>query len=554
MSSPTFEPSQRRRVVIGFLGPALDAGKADKRWMRWRPSVSLADFSDLRFDRIELLIEKQFLDLAQIVSEDISSLSSMTQVRTHELGIKDPWDFEEVYALLYDFAQTYPFNPESEDYFLHITTGSHVMQICLFLLCETKVFPARLLQSMPVDNKAHRGDYQIIDLDLSRYDAIATRFAARSQTSSEYLKQGIKTRSRLYNDVISEIELVASVTREPLLLTGPTGVGKTTLAKRIFKLKEARQLIKPGAPFIEVNCATITGEMAMSTLFGHVKGAFTGAVYDRAGLLEMANGGVLFLDEVGELGLDEQAMLLRAVEEKIFRPLGAKAEKKSDFQLLCGTNRDLADRVRRGQFREDLLARINLWEFKLPSLRERLEDMAPNLEFELAQFEKRSGRKIRFSGDARTHFLDFASDPSALWASNFREFSAAVTRMATLALESGLISNQIVDREIAKLRSRWARSVLDTDSSRPSSETLGVELEQLLGAERLSQLCQFDRTVLEHVLSVCRECRTLAEAGRRLFGADGANNPTDRIRKLLLRYELNPSSILAAKSSHPSKR
>ena len=139
-------------------------------------------------------------------------------------------------------------------------------------------------------------------------------------------------------------------------------------------------------PFVEVNCATLRGDAAMSALFGHVKGAFTGAIRDRPGLLRAADGGLLFLDEVGELGPDEQAMLLRALEEKRFLPVGADKEVKSDFQLIAGTNRDLSDAVRQGRFREDLLARINLWTFQLPALRERREDIEPNLDYELEQF------------------------------------------------------------------------------------------------------------------------------------------------------------------------
>ena len=108
-------------------------------------------------------------------------------------------------------------------------------------------------------------------------------------------------------------------------------------------------------------CATLRGNTAMSTLFGHKKGSYTGATTDRPGLLRTADKGVLFLDEVGELGLDEQAMLLRAIEEKIFYPLGSDTPVKSRFQLICGTNRDLAKEVAEGRFRADLLARINCW-------------------------------------------------------------------------------------------------------------------------------------------------------------------------------------------------
>ena len=136
---------------------------------------------------------------------------------------------------------------------------------------------------------------------------------------------------------------------------------------------------------MDVNCATPRGDGAMSALFGHTKGAFTGALKDRPGLLRTADGGVLFLDEIGELGSDEQAMLLRALEEKTFLPLGSDRESHSDFQLIAGTNRDLFAAVREGRFREDLLARINLWTFSLPGLRARPEDIEPNLQFELDQ-------------------------------------------------------------------------------------------------------------------------------------------------------------------------
>lgn len=161
--------------------------------------------------------------------------------------------------------------------------------------------------------------------------------------------------------MIEQIEKVAIKSRAPILLNGPTGAGKSFLARRIFELKQARHQFS-GA-FVEVNCATLRGDTAMSTLFGHVKGAFTGARESREGLLRSANGGMLFLDEIGELGADEQAMLLKAIEEKTFYPFGSDRQVSSDFQLIAGTVRDLRQLVAEGKFREDLYARINLWTF-----------------------------------------------------------------------------------------------------------------------------------------------------------------------------------------------
>ncbi len=155
----------------------------------------------------------------------------------------------------------------------------------------------------------------IIDLDLSRYNDIATRFAREREETLNFLKSGIATRNPCFNRMIEQIERVAIRSRSPILLNGPTGAGKSFLARRIYELKLARHQFS--GPFVEVNCATLRGDTAMSALFGHVKGRLP-AREERAGLLRSADGGMLFLDEVGELGADEQAMLLKAIEEKRF--------------------------------------------------------------------------------------------------------------------------------------------------------------------------------------------------------------------------------------------
>jgi transcriptional regulatory protein RtcR len=224
----------------------------------------------------------------------------------------------------------------------------------------------------------------------------------------------------------------------------PTGAGKSRLARRIYDLKKHRHSV--AGPFQEINCATLRGDSSLSTLFEHTRGAFTGAVKDRFGLLLAADKGMLFLDEIGELGLDEQAMLLRALEEKNFLPLGSDQEVHSDFQLVAGTNRDLPTAVREGRFREDLLARINLWTFAVPGLCDRREDIEPNLHFELEQFATRTGRRVTFNKEARELFLEFAQSPASAWAANFRDLNGAVTRMATLA-EGGRITPAIVNEK-----------------------------------------------------------------------------------------------------------
>jgi transcriptional regulatory protein RtcR len=319
-----------------------------------------------------------------------------------------------------------------------------------------------------------------------------------------------------------------------MLLMGPTGSGKSQLAKRIYALKKARRQVE--GELVEVNCATLRGDGAMSMLFGHIKGAYTGALNDRTGMLKKADKGLLFLDEIGELGLDEQAMLLRAIEEKSFFPVGSDREVKSHFQLLAGTNRDLALDVKKGLFRDDLLARIHLWSFVLPALRERPEDIEPNLEYELEQCTQTMGRRVSFTRDARVRFLRFAQSSEGLWPGNFRDFGASIRRMATLA-HQGSIEALDVDEELERLRLMWRSEHAQERQS----------LAAALLAERIEEIDRFDLVQLEEVLRVCRTSSSLSAAGRVLFAASRATktsqNDADRLRKYLARFQLSWAEV-----------
>ena len=533
----------KKNVVFSLLGPSLDAGKGPDRWSKWRPTVALCQHENLIVSRLELIYQAKFKHLAELVLADVSSVSPETETCKVEVGMDNPWDFEVVYAALHDFARSYQFDTEKEDYLVHITTGSHVAQICLFLLTESRHFPAKLIQTSPPARRGavEPGTFETIDLDLSKYDRIASRFKQEQREGASFLKSGIETRNPEFNRLIDRIEKVAISSRDPLLLIGPTGAGKSRLARRIYELKRARHQVEGN--FVEVNCATLRGDAAMSALFGHVKGAFTGAVRDRPGLLKAANKGVLFLDEVGTLGLDEQAMLLRALEEKLFLPMGGDREAHSEFQLIAGTNSDLFDQVRVGKFREDLLARINLWTFRLPGLRQRVEDIEPNLQYELDQFARRIGQRVTLNKEARERFLRFAISSEAIWAANFRDLNAAVVRMATLA-PGGRISAELVEEEIARLRSAW----------RPDNEPDEADLiAKFVGAEQSAALDLFESVQLGAVLRICRQCRTLSDAGRRLFSASRGKkktmNDADRLRKYLVRYGIEWRSLWDAGDS-----
>jgi transcriptional regulatory protein RtcR len=534
-------------TVISFLGTQLDRGMGRDRWEHWRPNVAMCQHEDLLVRRLVLLTEQRFEKLFQVVQRDIRSVSPETEVVQRVIGLRDPWDFEEVFELLWTIADELALDPEEDDVLVHMTTGTHVAQICLFLLTETRHFPARLLQTGPPSGREgvlgnKTGSYQIIDLDLSRFDKLAQRFAREHQAAETLLKSGIPTQNAAFNQLITQVERIAPLSTAPMLLMGPTGAGKSQLARRIYELKQQKGQL--GGPFVEVNCATIRGDSAHSTLFGHKRGSFTGATADRAGLLRAANGGLLFLDEIGELGLDEHATLLRALEDRRFLPLGSDHDVESDFQLIAGTNKDLGLAVAAGTFREDLLARINLWTFRLPGLKDRLEDLEPNVDYELQRWSTQMGRRVHFNQEARRRYLEFARSKAGAWLGNFRDLNGSITRLCTLA-HGGRITEAEVEREIERLEADWRRAGASpsTRSADVGSAADDELLGDLLGPARLAELDRFDRVQLAEVVRTCRRHRSLSAAGRALFAASlakkASNNDADRLRKYLARYGLD---------------
>src|SRR5579863_3824738 len=168
--------------------------------------------------------------------------------------------------------------------------------------------------------------------------------------------------------------------RWPALLLGETGTGKEVVARAIHAMTVSKEA------FVTIDCSSMVGPLMESELFGHVKGAFTGAANAKVGLIEAANGGTAFFDEIGELPLDLQAKLLRVLQEKEFRPVGSLITRRSDFRIIAATNRDLAKEVERGTFRRDLFFRLNVVTVRIPPLRERKEDLPLLIEYFLEKF------------------------------------------------------------------------------------------------------------------------------------------------------------------------
>ncbi|MFC6981503.1 RNA repair transcriptional activator RtcR family protein [Microbulbifer taiwanensis] len=248
-----------KTVAISILGTTMDRrGKGDKRWDKWRPTISMCQHDDLLIDRLELLFDNHSQGLADQVTEDIARVSPETEVVHHRVNFRDPWDFETVYSQLLDFARGYPFKPNRENYLVHITTGTHVAQICLYLLTEAGYLPGQLLQTAPASRGCNLpGQYQVINLDLSKYDQIASRFQKEHQEGTVYLKGGIETNNAAFNRMIEQLEKVSIRSNAPILITGPTGAGKTQLAQRVYELRMQRGKLE--GRLVAINCATLKG-------------------------------------------------------------------------------------------------------------------------------------------------------------------------------------------------------------------------------------------------------------------------------------------------------
>lgn len=212
--------------------------------------------------------------------------------------------------------------------------------------------------------------------------------------------------------------------RWPALILGETGTGKEVIARSIHGV------LKEG-PFVTIDCSAIVGPLMESELFGHVKGSFTGAGANKAGLIEAANGGTAFFDEIGELPIDMQSKLLRVLQEKEYRAVGAVSQKRSDFRLIAATNRDLAKEVELGTFRRDLFYRLNVVTIRLSPLRERKADIPLLIQY----FLQRHGRNHSLTAEAQEAMLSYD------WPGNVRQLENCIQRM--VALNSGPLLHTI---------------------------------------------------------------------------------------------------------------
>ena len=261
---------------------------------------------------------------------------------------------------------------------------------------------------------------------------------ASSSVESRYATGNMVGASPRMREVLALIQVVAG-SSATVLICGETGTGKELIAHVIHANSPRR-----GRPFVAVNCGALPDTLLESELFGHLKGAFTGAVRDRAGRFALADGGTIFLDEVASMSNQLQARLLRVLQEKEFEPVGSSEATKVDVRVLAATNVDLAERVKERTFREDLYYRLNVVPVHLPPLRERREDIPPLIEHFMEVFSRENGKAVdRLSREALDLLVGYD------WPGNVRELENCVERAIVLG-RTGTITADLLPEAICR--------------------------------------------------------------------------------------------------------
>jgi two-component system response regulator AtoC len=317
------------------------------------------------------------------------------------------------------------------------------------------------------------------------------RYLLREQ-EEQFDHYGIIGGSRVIQEVISTLERVAQA-RSTVLITGETGTGKELAARAIHARSP-----ESDRPLIRVNCAAIPEALLESELFGHVRGAFTGATSNRRGRFSLADGGTIFLDEIGTLGLPVQAKLLRVLQEREFEPVGSERTEKVDVRVIAATNRDLRAMVGEGRFQEDLYYRLSVIPIQLPPLRDRREDIPPLAAHFVRKHAQRVGREIEGLDDATLDRLR-AYD----WPGNVRELENTIERAVVLATGPviDVASVSIIDPPAGRDRGALPSSRLHDNLAWAERESIRRALQQASGVKKdAAQILGISQRALSHYL------------------------------------------------------
>lgn len=424
-----------------------------------------------------------------------SYLNHGEKLTFRHIPLSSPTAYAEIYPAIFDVLEDiYDMHPEAQK-FVHLSPGTPAMTSIWILLTKTR-FPAVCIESW-LDRASNQQHVKQACLPFS----IQSEFLLSAADASDKRLQS-SALVRDFEHITSTSPIMAKLLEKsvriasrnvPTLILGETGTGKEVFAKLIHEHSTKRH-----GPFVPVNCGALPAELAESLLFGHVKGAFTGASSSHDGFFKAADKGTLFLDEIGELSPMLQTKLLRVLQEKEFTPVGANKVVKSDFRLICATHRNLPDMIETGDFREDLFYRIAIGILKIPPLRDRGQDIAylaiklfNEINDELA--DQPIYQEKRLTECAITWIND------QRWPGNVRELRATLLRAAAWSDKSEIDSEDLAENVLERREK--------PDNLMPSSIGQGKDIQKTVS-----------RVVEHHISLALEETRYNKAAAARLLG------------------------------------
>ncbi|MBI5606610.1 MAG: sigma 54-interacting transcriptional regulator, partial [Deltaproteobacteria bacterium] len=363
-----------------------------------------------------------------------------SKVEVLVVDLDDPTDYQAIFKGLRAHIREIQEKLAAANFFISVASGTPQMHACWVLLAAAGEIPAQILHVRPphfvTKERPLVGE---VDLTTSQFPIV--RFQTREPSEKEYYESDIDTviiQLGIVGDHpnmhrVLETGALLAPSNAPILIFGETGTGKELFARYIHRLSE-----RPKGPFVPINCAAIPEDLVESLIFGHKKGAFTGAITDQLGKFDVADKGTLFLDELGDLPLPAQAKLLRVIQDGQVEPIGAQKPHHVDVRIIGATNRDLRKLVRQGKFREDLYYRLNVGELKLPPLRERRSDI-PKLALYILDKINGSLRKAkRLSPEALSRLQ------AHNWLGNVRDLENVIERSARLCRKDVIAADDLL--------------------------------------------------------------------------------------------------------------
>jgi transcriptional regulator with PAS, ATPase and Fis domain len=395
------------------------------------------------FDRIILFSTPGTKKHTGATTQALHTLYPELDVEVRDLPLADPTDYVAILKGLRAHAREISERTPHAQYYVAVASGTPQMHACWVLLTASGEIPARILHVRPPRFVSkERPLVSAVDLTTPEFPLVRAQIGTIE--GSEGTPPDIETAVRQLGIVgdhpamqkALEMGATLAASRVPILILGETGTGKELFARFVHRLSG-----RPGELFVPLNCAAIPKELVESILFGHKKGAFTGAISDQTGKFDQADGGTLFLDELAELPLPTQAKLLRVLQDGVVEPLGGKRPHKVDVRIIAATNQDVRKAIRQGRFRDDLYYRLNVGEIRLPPLRERRSDIPKIALSVLDRVNATLKKPKRFSPGALTRLQQHS------WPGNVRDLENVIERSVRLARHDVLGADDLLITE-----------------------------------------------------------------------------------------------------------